>query len=401
MKGRSVTSTVVVIGAGPYGLAAAAHLQQAGIETAVFGEPMSFWRRHMPEGMLLRSSPGASSIADPERRLTVERFAQERGGAPPDPLPLDDFLRYTDWFREKLRLAVDERSVSRVDARAGGFQVLLADGETLSPRYVVVAGGIAPFARRAPEFRGLGPPSVVHSIDIRSTSGFRDKRVVVVGAGQSALETAALLHEAGGDVEVVSRAGRVVWIPEPRDSTWARRIRRVVYAPTEVGPRGVSWVAAVPDVFRRLPRSIQADIAQVCIAPMGAYWLRHRLRDVPLTLGRRVVTVTDGARGLVLKLDDGGAREVDHVVLATGFHVDVRRYNFLSAELVRGLRLANGSPVLTTGLEASVAGLHFIGAPASYTFGPVMRFVVGTWYAAPALTRRIVGRPPPPLIRSW
>src|SRR5207248_6055962 len=62
----AMTADVAVIGAGPYGLSTAAHLQAAGLDTRVFGEPMSFWRRHMPDRMLLRSSPTASSIADPE-----------------------------------------------------------------------------------------------------------------------------------------------------------------------------------------------------------------------------------------------------------------------------------------------------------------------------------------------
>jgi cation diffusion facilitator CzcD-associated flavoprotein CzcO len=56
---------VVIIGAGPYGLAAAAHLRAAGVEPRVFGEPMAFWQRQMPKGMRLRSPWTASHIADP------------------------------------------------------------------------------------------------------------------------------------------------------------------------------------------------------------------------------------------------------------------------------------------------------------------------------------------------
>ena len=46
---------VAVIGAGPYGLSAGAHLKAKGIAVRVFGEPMEFWANKMPEGMLLRS----------------------------------------------------------------------------------------------------------------------------------------------------------------------------------------------------------------------------------------------------------------------------------------------------------------------------------------------------------
>ena len=395
-----MTADVAVIGAGPYGLATAAHLQAAGVETLVFGEPMSFWRRHMPEAMLLRSSPNASSIADPRSCLTLTRYCETHARTAPNPLPLDDFLAYADWFRERARIRVDTRRVSRLERAPRGFRLHL-DGDAVDVSRVVVAAGIARFARRPPAFRDLHEPLVIHSVDVRSPAAFKDRRVVVVGAGQSALETAALIHEAGGDVEVVARAPHVRWIPTPNGDGPIRRLERLAHAPTEVGPRGISWVVALPDVFRRMPTRLQAQIGPACIAPMGAYWLRSRLQDVPLTLGRKVLSAARRNGRVVLSLTGGESREVDHVVLATGFHVDLRRYDFLASELLQSLRLADGSPVLGTGLESSLPGLHFVGAPAAYTFGPVMRFVVGTAYAALALARHALGRPPLPLIRAW
>ena len=79
-------------------------------------------------------------------------------------------------------------------------------------------------------------------------------------------------------------------------------------------------------------------------------------------------------------------------MLGTGYEVDARRYPFLSDQLVDRLEIRDGLPVLRPGLESSVRGLHFVGAPASGSFGPIMRFVIGTWYAAPALTRQVLGR---------
>ena len=134
---------------------------------------------------------------------------------------------------------------------------------------------------------------------------------------------------------------------------------------------------------------------------MGSYWLRARLEGVPLSLGRRVVSVEERSGRVVLELEDGARRETDHVVLGTGFDVDVRRYEFLAPGLTSSLQLVDGSPVLSSGLESSVPGLHFLGATALRSFGPVMRFVVGTAYAAPALTRRVIGQPPLPLGRAW
>jgi cation diffusion facilitator CzcD-associated flavoprotein CzcO len=391
---------VAVIGAGPYGLAAAAHLRAGGAETLVFGEPMSFWRRHMPEGMLLRSSPTASSISDPNRQLTLQHYCDANGRGVPNPVPLEDFLAYADWFRNAAGIVVEQRRVTRVEQAGSGFR-LSFDGDTVDVARVVVAAGISPFARRPSVFRDLPKSTVVHSVDVRSTAPFKDRRVVVIGSGQSALETAALLHEAGAEVEVVARAGRVRWIPTPTTDGLVHRLERLAHAPTEVGPRGISWVAALPDLFRRLPPSVQAEIGPACIAPMGAYWLKSRMNGVRLTLGHEVLAADASDSRVVLTLTGRESREVDHVVLGTGFHVDVRRYDLIAPELLGGLQLANGAPVLGTGLESSVPGLHFVGAPAAHTFGPVMRFVVGTAYAAPALARHVLGRPPLPLIRAW
>lgn len=66
---------VAVIGAGPYGLCAAAHLQSIkGLDVRVFGEPMSFWQRHMPAGMKLRSPYSGSHFSDPRRQFTLEAY---------------------------------------------------------------------------------------------------------------------------------------------------------------------------------------------------------------------------------------------------------------------------------------------------------------------------------------
>jgi hypothetical protein len=399
----SPNADIAVLGAGPYGLSAAAHLRSAGLEVLVFGKPMEFWERNMPVGMLLRSSARASSISDARGEFTITRYGKANGQSLPTTVPLDEFVRYAHWFQRTLVPDVDERRVERLDRAGEGFQLHLADGEEIVVRRVVVAAGIAPFARRARQFSGLPASHLSHSIDLRDPAAFRQKQVIVIGAGQSALESAALLHESGGHVEIVTRSDRIVWIPKPPENPniLDRQLRRVLYPPTEVGPRGLNWIAAAPDVFRRLPDSVQAPIDRACMRPMGAWWLRSRLDAIPISLGRRVVSTELEDGRIRLTLDDRDTRHVDHVLLGTGFRIDVSRYEFLAPDVLRALRLDEGYPVLGTGLESSIPGLYFVGAPAARTFGPVMRFVTGTAYASPAVTRHILGKPPLPLNFSF
>ena len=76
--GRARTHVpLLVIGAGPYGLATAACAKGAGIEQLVVGEPMPFWRENMPAGMFLRS--GADWHLDAAGINTFETYLDEPG----------------------------------------------------------------------------------------------------------------------------------------------------------------------------------------------------------------------------------------------------------------------------------------------------------------------------------
>ncbi len=374
----------VVIGAGPYGLAVAGELRRAGANAHVFGEPMSFWMRHMPKGMCLRSSYPASTIGDPRSEHSLDAFARELGRRVPRPVPLDDFIAYGHWFQARAVPDVDRRSVTRVEARDGGFRLTLADGEPVEARRVVVAGGIAPFAARPAVFDGLPPDLASHSVDHTEPARFAGRRVVVIGGGQSAIETAVLLQENGADVEVVMRSHHFQWVGRaPREGL----IGPLLFDRTDVGPAVISHMVAHPMFLRRLPRAVQRDSIRRALAPGASLWLRPRLRDLVISKGRHVTAVAVRDGRLDLRIDDGSTRTVDHALLATGYRVDIRRYPYLSPELVARVRLVDGHPILDTGLQTSVPGLYFVGAPAMYSFGPLLRFVSGTEFAARMLTR--------------
>ncbi len=137
---------------------------------------------------------------------------------------------------------------------------------------------------------------------------------------------------------------------------------------------------------------MRAPLTYHCTRPAGGYWLPDRLREVKITLGRSVAGCEERSGKAHLRLDNGSERLVEHVLLGTGYRIDVRRYPFLSSSLTARMRTVSGSPVLRRGLESSIAGLHFTGAPAAVSFGPAMRFVVGTAYTGPALAQGVLRR---------
>jgi FAD-dependent urate hydroxylase len=397
MRGQSVHGNdcdVAIVGAGPYGLSAAAHLQQAdGLDIRVFGEPMSFWERRMPVGMLLRSPWPACHISDPEGARTLDRYRIETGRAFGEPVPLDRFVDYGRWFQQALVPAVDRRTVRRVAPAARGYRLELGDGAALTAARVVVAAGIETFARRPSMVRDLPGDVVSHTVDHRDLASFAGRHVVVLGGGQSALESAALLREAGADPEVIVRNPQVFWLT----GRWRHGvpvISPMLYAWPDVGPAGVSHLVARPALYRRMPREMQDRLAQRSIRPAGAAWLVPRLRNVPIRTGVGVADVTPVDGHLRLRLDDGSTRTADHLLLATGYRVDVARYTFLDPGLIARIACVHGHPRLTAGFESSVPGLYFVGAPAAWSMGPLMRFVAGSGFASRSLARAIVRRGP-------
>jgi hypothetical protein len=387
-----VNASVAIVGAGPYSLATGAFLRSAGVEARLYGDVMGFWEA-MPEGMFLRSHYRASNIADPKDALTLPRYEAAVGQALARPIPLRDFVDYGRWFRDQAELEVDSRWVTSVARDGRGFRIVLQDGEEAVARRVIVAAGIGPFAWRPPEFEDFDRALVSHTSEHRVFDAFKGRSVVVVGGGQSALESAALLHEAGADVELVVRRASLRFLRGERLYDSVGTLSRIMYPAWGVGPPGLNWVMGRPSWFALLPPTIAGPLARRSIRPAGGAWLRPRLESVRLSLGRVVGAVSEGGGALELTLDDGSRRTADHLMLGTGYRVDVRRYSFLDAKLLDEIRTNGGFPRLSTAFESSAPGLYFVGAPAAASAGPGMRFVSHTGFVASAITRHTLSHP--------
>jgi hypothetical protein len=191
----------------------------------------------------------------------------------------------------------------------------------------------------------------------------------------------------GARVEILIRRSRIHWLG------WKDRLRslgpasNMLFAPTDVGPAGISRLVAAPDLLRTFPRAVQSRLRVLSTRPAGARWLRERLKGVPIYSSTVVTSAVPVNGQIKLALSDNTSRLADHVVLGTGYRVNVARYRFLSSAILQRLHVVDGFPRLGSALESSVPGLHFLGAPAAWSFGPLMYFVSGTKYAADALVR--------------
>jgi lysine/ornithine N-monooxygenase len=397
-KSRLANATdVVIIGAGPYGLSIAAYLAARGVSYRIFGDPMSAWANQMPKGMHLKSEGFASSLAEPENEFTFARYCHQEGLAYKDtghPVPLEAYVSYGRAFQKKFVPGLEIKMVISVHKSPTGFELALDTGERIFARKVVVAVGISRFAYLPPVLSGIPNDLLSHSSAHHNLEAFRGRDVAVVGAGASALDLAALLHETGASVQVLARRSVVRFHDPPQPRSIVDRILRPM---TVIGAgRQLYFYANAPWLFRYLPERLRLDRVRKTLGPAPGWFVKEKVvGKVPLHLGlditaaritndRVCLTATDEA-------GNGKTFESDHIIAATGYRIDLQRLGFLDSAMSEKIRLTDRSPALSSNFESSVSGLYFVGVAAANTFGPLMRFTSGARFTARRLSRHLAG----------
>jgi thioredoxin reductase len=390
-------SDVIVIGAGPFGLSISAHLRHRDVEHTIVGRPMNTWRNHMPLGLFLKSEPYGSVISAATQGYNLENYSRLHGFTDyvdrVGPLSLERFLGYADWFTERLVPGVQDLTVTSVTPDGDGFKVEFAEESPVFARQVIVATGLLPYTRIPSALSGLPADLMTHTSAHRDLDQFRGRRVAVIGGGQSALQTAALLHETGADVQVIVRKEQIVW-----DKAIAPEIGvldRVRRPPAKLCEGWGCVVHDSPTAFRLLPESVRVRKATTSFGPQGAWWLRDRVEGVLEVLaGHPLKRADPQGSGVRLHLD--GARQsaidVDHVIAGTGFRIDVSRLSFLSEEIKSSLVTRANCPLVNRAGESTVSGLYFAGAPTMVSLGSGVRFISGTHHTAARLAGAVARR---------
>lgn len=382
------STPIVIIGAGPYGLSAAAHLKAQNVSPFIAGKPMEFWR-NMPPQMYLKSSWSSISISDPAHAYTLDRFSALRHLHRQEPVPLQVFLEYARWFQQELVPDIEQTYVTLLARDGEGFHLELADGRSLKAGRVIVASGIAPFAHIPSFTANLSTSFFSHTQQHPDFAAFKGKRVVVIGSGQSAFEAAALLAESSAEVELIAR-GPVIWIKRHL-YRYTGITKRLFYPPSDIGPAGISWIVAFPLLLRYLPEKTRLSIDTRSVRPAVAPWMQPRVEGkFTITPHTSIVEAVERGEKVCLKLSDGTTRQADHIVLGTGYRPDVQKLAYIDPSLRRQVGQQHGYPILNKWFESSIPHLYFVGSLAGYIFGPLCRFVAGAGVSARQVTRHTV-----------
>ena len=386
----------VIIGAGPYGLSLAAHLAAAGREFRIFGSPLASWRAHMPRGMHLKSDGFASNLSSPDPQSTLKSWCARRGVPYDDnyePVALSTFLDYSAWFQERYVPMLEDSQVVSLSREGLGFTLWLDDGEMVKASRVVLAVGISWFKHSPSALKDLPLELASHTYDQNDLSVFAGKKLLVLGAGSSAVDTAVLAGEAGADVTLLARAPVIEYhsMPDPDAASW---LKAIAHPSSGIGPGWRSFMCSnAPRLFRRMPAPLRLRATRRHLGPAPGWFMRGKL-TAATHLSQSIESAEAYSGGVLLTArgQDGRVTQVvaDHVIAGTGYRPDLRRLPFLESSLREEISHIEHTPHLTDHFETSVPGLYAMGPLAANAFGPLMRFMVGSEYAAPRLAAHLM-----------
>jgi hypothetical protein len=388
---------VCIIGAGPYGLAIAAHLRHAGVDFRIFGSTMQRWLMQMPKAMLLKSEGCASGLPDPEGRYGLPQFCSAEGRSFVEygsPLSRETFASYALAFQKRFVPQVEDVRVEAVRKIDGGFEIGLSTGETFRSNQVIVATGMERMEHVPGEISRLPSELWSHSAAHYDLSKFKGKDVVVIGGGQSGLETAAILREEGASVTLVVRSPVIAWnkVPATAHRSLYQRLRR---PRTQLGEGLQLWVYDnAPQIFHSLPRQTRLARVKASLGPAGAWWLKERVMgQMPVFVGHQLRSAQAGSGRVALQFTNknGQSKELiaDHVIASTGYRFNFENLPFLEQDMKSRIRHEAQVPRLSSYFESSVPGLYFTGLASTHSFGPVMRFLAGTGFTARRISSHI------------
>jgi len=374
---------LLIVGAGPFGLAMAAYAKHLGIEHLVVGKSMGFWKTNMPKGMYLRSA--CDWHLDPLNVDTIEKFVGTKGLSTKDvePLSLEFYLNYAQWFQEQKRILVLPALVRKLDwneSEPFRFRAVLDNGQNVAAKFVVLAVGFQYFKNLPSDLVRLLPEDrYSHTCDLVDFAEMAGKRCLIIGGRQSAFEWTALMNEAGAaEIHLCYRHHSPAFAAA--DWSWINPLMDA----TEENP---GWFRSLTQQQKdEINRRLWAE-GRLKVEP----WLKARISNgrVKLWPQTRVEKCCELSNGdLAVSMDNGQKITVDRIILATGYKVELTQVPFLRGSKILGrLNIQDVFPELDKHFQSSLRGMFITSLPAVQQFGPFFGFTIAVRVSA-----RLIGR---------
>ena len=343
---------IVVVGAGPAGLAVAAALIDRGRRPIVIEKAAhvgASWRAHYERLHLhtvkeLSALPGMPFPAADPRYVPRQRVV--------------DYLdAYAAHFAIGPRFGAEAAAI--VPAEGGGWQTSLRGGEAIRSRVVVVTTGAnnVPFVPAIEGEAGFAG-EVVHSRSYRNAVPFKGRRVLVVGMGNTGAEIALDLAEQGVEVALSVRSPVNVVYRDVLGRPTQKTTLLLWLLPTAIGDALARWLCDVTVGDLRRYGLRRSAISPLCE-------LREHGHTAVIDVGTLArikageIAVYPGIRRLDAdraEFVDGRSAPVDSIILATGYRSGIA-----------AMFPANAVPLDESGLPSesigrgALAGAYFVG----------------------------------------
>ncbi len=344
---------VLIVGAGPYGLSLANYMSAMGQEFKIIGKPMELWKEHTFSDASLRSEMATSEIAHPQNEYSIQNFRSQNDfdrGKPSDRINVREYRQYVDWVLDAIPYDIQPEYLANLSQKGDYFEAKLESGETLKAKQVVIATGVAHHLKIPAEFSNA--KDVIHSYYTQEIEALKGKKVLVVGAGQSAAEAMEICRK---------NENLVHW--------YARKEPRFYSEPLDLPKWIFNLVVKSAGLFRRLPHRLIQYLFSIFSATTMTPDHKIKLADV-----NRFSSLPD-------------LSNYDHVISATGYKYTLNHMNFLADELRDSLEMRAAMPRIDKNFMSSMRDLYFIGPSTEMFFGPPMKFMIGSQYVAPRLSK--------------
>jgi len=350
-----IQTPLLIVGAGPYGLALANYLSELGTPFTIIGKTMELWRKHTFSSADLRSDADSSTIPHPENKYTFQNYFAsigEFGKSSKGRVAVKEYRRYLDWMEEQLPYEVKQNYLSSLTKEGQIYRARLDDGTDITAAKVIIATGVAHHLFIPEHLKE--DTRVIHSYDAEKIEALRDKKLLIIGAGQSAAEA----------IEICERNGNQI--------DWYSRKKPKYYSePLNLPKWMFDLVVRSAGLFKKLPSFLVKYLFAIFSASTMTPEYSKKLRHI-----KHVQQLPD-------------LEPYDHIISATGYQYGMREMTFLSDPLKESLKIKGNMPAVDENFMSSQQGLYFTGPCTEQFFGPPVKFMIGSHYVAPKLSQHL------------
>lgn len=366
---------ILIIGTGPYGISIANALHKKNIPFAIAGKMFSLWYDHTLDSMSIRSDWHSSEIYSPDDRYSVKDFIyknypeSEANKIMSHKLPIDVFRKYLKYIEKDIPYSIQPYNVVKLNKTNTGFIAELENGEKIESETVIIATGVEAHKYLPQSLQNLNSASLIHTWKVHDYANWKNKKVLVIGAGQSAGEC-------------------IVHLYDNNEITWLTRKEPIFFSePLNLPTPIFKFTLHVSPYFYFMPNWMRKKFGKIFVITTITPDLKEK------TMSDRVKRVYEDVDNIGLEMRGEKIyskklnQEFDGVVASTGYKININNLKFVDATLLNSIKASENFPLLNFDFETSVKNLFIVGALSEPHYGPAQKFIMGTRHAAVRISK--------------